>query len=84
MAYGIFCTIFGAEMAFSAPCWWLKVIGALASVAGLLMMAGEEKVAKKSQITSLELGKVIKNYQVTLVQLVKGLHEERRKERESD
>ena len=57
MAYGIFCAIVGAELVFSAPYWWLQVLGGLAALAGLFMMAGEEKTAKKSQVTLLAVGR---------------------------
>ena len=57
MAYGIFCAIVGAELMFSAPCWWLKAIGGLSALAGLFMMAGEEKTGKKTKVTLLEIGK---------------------------
>lgn len=53
MAYGIFCTILGAELVFEGPYWWARVIGGLAALAGLFMMAGEEKTGKKSAVTML-------------------------------
>ena len=57
MAYGIFCTILGAELVFEGSYWWLKVLGGLAALAGLFMMAGEEKTGKKSTVTMLEIGR---------------------------
>ena len=57
MAYGFFCLIVGTELVFSAPYWWLQVIGGMAAFAGLFMMVGEEKVMKKSRVTMLEIGR---------------------------
>lgn len=57
MAYGIWCTIIGSEVLLSAPNWWLKTLGGLAVAVGLLIMAGEEKVDKKTKITLLEIGR---------------------------
>lgn len=57
MAYGIFCAIVGAELVFSAPYWWLQVLGGLAALTGLFMMAGEEKTGKKAKVTMLEIGR---------------------------
>lgn len=55
MSYGIWCTVMGAGLLFASPYWWLQVIGGLASVAGLLMMAGEEKTMKKVHATGLSV-----------------------------
>ena len=57
MAYGIFCTIVGAELVFAGPYWWVRVIGGLAALAGLFMMAGEEKTGKKTNVTVLEISR---------------------------
>ena len=57
MAYGIWCAIVGTELMFSGYHWALKILGGLAAVAGLLMMAGEEKVDKKTKVTMLEIGR---------------------------
>lgn len=56
MAYGIFCTVLGAELLFSGHHWTLKIIGGAAVFAGVLMMAGEEKTAKKVSSLLLEMG----------------------------
>lgn len=56
MAYGIWFTIMGAGLLFSSPHWWLQVIGGVVSAAGLLMMAGTEKVMKDGQVTLLRVG----------------------------
>lgn len=57
MAYGIFCTIVSAELVFEGPYWWAQVLGGMAALAGLFMMAGEEKTGKKTKVTMLEIGR---------------------------
>ena len=55
MAYGFFCIVVGTELVFAGPYWWVRVIGGLAALAGLFMMAGEEKTMKKSVVTLLQV-----------------------------
>lgn len=55
MAYGIFCIVVGTELVFSGAYWWARVLGGLAALAGLFMMAGEEKTGKKSMVALLQM-----------------------------
>ena len=57
MAYGFFCIVVGTELVFSGAYWWARVLGGLAALAGLFMMAGEEKTGKKTKVTMLEIGR---------------------------
>ena len=57
MSYGLWSAILCTEMMFSAPHWSLKAIGAVASFAGLFMMAGHTKTVDKVYKTLLEIGR---------------------------